>query len=84
MSELAREQAARVYARLLAGDVRLYNEEAVITGRSRGDLGVRLEEPITLARRRYLARCGRVDPDAVWLREAMRELLAGGREGLLD
>ena len=30
MSEAARETAARSFARLLAGEIRLYNEEAVI------------------------------------------------------
>lgn len=83
MSEIAREQAARMFARLLAGDVRLYNEEDVIVGRRRGDLAERLSGPISLAKRRYLSRCAAVDPEANWLREAMLEQLAGGRETIL-
>lgn len=77
------QAAARVLARLLAGELRLYNEESVIVGRARGDLAARLEQPIERARSRYLARFAHIDPGALLLKSELRNLLAGGRDDLL-
>jgi hypothetical protein len=78
-----RLQAARVFARLLAGDVRLYNEEAVLTGRTRGDLSSRLADPLRKARARYHARFSGIDPTQSLLRTELINAVAGGREDLL-
>ncbi len=75
MSEVARESAARVFARLLAGEVRLYHEEDVIAGRRRRDLAERLAGPIADAKKRYLERCSGLDPDARHLADALQAAL---------
>jgi len=77
MPEAARQQAARVFARLLAGEIRLYNEEAVVVGRLRGDLAERLAGPVEQARRRYLARYGDVDPSLSLLEAEIAGALGG-------
>jgi hypothetical protein len=78
-----RWEAARTFARLLAGDIRLYNEEAVVTGRRRGDLALRLAEPIQQARDRYLSRYSQLDPSGRLLRAELLQVVAGGDEALL-
>jgi len=78
-----RQEAACGFARLLAGEIRLYNEEAVMVGRRRGDLAIRLERPIDRARARYLAHFSEVDPDSSYLRIELVRVLAGGKSDLL-
>ena len=77
-----RPDTARLLARLLAGEIRLYNEEAVIAGRMREDLSA-LSPLIETARARYLARYAELDPGASLLRTELATLLAGGRKELL-
>jgi len=75
---------ARRFARLVATDIRLYNEEAVVLGRRHGDLAERLRESLDRGQdtfdRKFPALGGegrRV------LREAFVQVLAGGDETLL-
>ena len=84
MSEAARETAARSFARLLAGEIRLYNEEAVIVGRRRRDLAERLAAPIADAKRRYLERCSLHDPAARHLADALQAALDPAGAALLS
>jgi hypothetical protein len=83
MTDPSHRWAARSFARLLVGDIRLYNEEDVILGRRHGDLVQRLDHPLQQARQRYLARFAQVDPLASFLRTEMLEMLAAGRHDLL-
>jgi hypothetical protein len=77
-------EAARRFARLVATDIRLYNEEAVVLGRRNGDLEVRLEEPLGRGRETFLRRhedLGEAGLDL--LREAYVQVLAAGDEALI-
>jgi hypothetical protein len=49
-------EAARRYARLVATDIRLYNEEAVLLGRRSGDLAERLGEQLGRGKEAFLRR----------------------------
>ena len=82
MPQATRQQAARVFARLLAGEIRLYNEEAVVVGRLRGDLTERLSATLEQARRRYLARYGDVDPASALLEAEFAATLSGNGASL--
>lgn len=76
--------AARRFAKLVATDIRLYNEEAVLLGRRNGDLGERLAEHLTRGRETFLRRHGDLGPTAIEiLHEAYTQVLAGGDESLL-
>ena len=71
--------AARRYARLVATDIRLYNEEAVTLGRRNGDLVKRLEEHLGRGKETFLRRHGDLGPTAIeLLRDAYVQVLAGG------
>jgi hypothetical protein len=74
----------RRFARLVATDIRLYNEDLVQQGRTRGDLASRLAEPIQRGRESFSRRF----PDAGTeggrvLRDAFVQVLAGGDATLL-
>lgn len=76
--------AARRFARLVATDIRLYNEEAVLLGRRNGDLGERLSEHLMRGRETFLRRYGDLGPTALEiLHKAYTQVLAGGDEALL-
>jgi len=76
--------AARRYAKLVATDIRLYNEEAVVLGRRHGDLAQRLAEHLTRGKETFVKRHGSLGPVALEiLREAYVDVLAGGDAELL-
>jgi hypothetical protein len=77
-------EAARRYARLVATDIRLYNEEAVVLGRRNGDLAARLDEHLDQGEKTFLQRHG--DLGAVGLEilhDAYVQVLAGGDASLI-
>ena len=79
-----RREEARRYARLVATDIRLYNEEAVVVGRKQRDLVTRLAEPMRRGRESFARRF----PDlgaagAKLLDDAYTHVLAGGDASLL-
>jgi hypothetical protein len=76
--------AARRYAKLLATDIRLYNEEAVMLGRQHGDLVERLGEHLDRGKATFLKRHGELGPTALdILRDAYLQVLAGGKTELM-
>jgi hypothetical protein len=76
--------AARRYAKLLATDIRLYNEEAVTLGRRHGDLATRLSEHLDRGKATFLRRHGELGPTALEiLHEAYLQVLAGGKAELM-
>jgi hypothetical protein len=76
--------AARRFAKLVATDIRLYNEEAVLLGRRNADLGERLGEHLTRGKETFLKRHGALGPSALEiLHEAYVQVLAAGNEELL-
>jgi len=76
--------AARRFARLVATDVRLYNEEAVMQGRRNGDLAERLGEQLVRGRETFMRRHADLGGAALTiLREAYVDVLAGGNEELI-
>jgi len=76
--------AARRYAKLLATDIRLYNEEAVLLGRRNGDLVERLGEHLGRGKTTFLRRHGELGPTALEiLHEAYLQVLAGGNAELM-
>ncbi|MDH3628496.1 MAG: hypothetical protein OEV00_13170 [Acidobacteriota bacterium] len=77
-------EAARRFARLVATDIRLYNEEAVVQGRQAGDLAQRLAEPLARGKETYQRRHGALGATAVeLLHEACVQVLASGDASLL-
>lgn len=77
-------EAARRFARLVATDIRLYNEEAVLLGRRQRDLTDRLADQLTRGKEAFLKRHGALGRAALEvLRAAYVEVLAGGDETLL-
>ncbi len=79
-----RLEAARRFARLVATDIRLYNEQAVMLGRQHRDLAARLDEPMTLGRKSFLDRYGDLGPTAAeLLQQAYVDVLAGGDAKLI-
>jgi len=76
-------EAARRYARLVATDIRLYNEEAVVLGRRNGDLAERLGEHLGRGEETFLQRHGDLGPVGLEiLHDAYVQVLAGGDSGL--
>lgn len=77
--EESRDEARR-FARLLASEIKLYNEDAVAEGRERGNLSARLKDDIERGRRLYEQR---VAPDvragADYYYEELVDVLADGR-----
>jgi len=83
-AEDPRMAPARRYARLVATDIRLYNEEAVVLGRRDGDLAERLRESLMRGKETFLRRHGDLGPTGMKiLHEAYVEVLAGGESRLL-
>jgi hypothetical protein len=79
-----RREEARRFARLVATDIRLYNEEAVVLGRRNRDLFRRLEEQIDRGRETFDRRFPELGmPGKALLYEAYVEILAGGDADLL-
>jgi len=71
--------AARRFARLVATDIRLYNEETVLIGRRNGDLMDRLSDQIDRGRETFVKRHGGLGPAGLeLLRDAYVQVLAGG------
>lgn len=76
--------AARRFAKLVATDIRLYNEEAVMLGRREGDLANRLGDQIRRGKETFLKRHGAMGSAAATvLHQAFVEVLAAGDERLL-
>jgi hypothetical protein len=76
--------AARRYARLVATDIRLYNEEAVVLGRRNGDLTKRLGDQLDRGKATFMRRHGSLGPAALeLLHEAYVQVLAAGDAKLL-
>jgi hypothetical protein len=76
--------AARRYARLVATDIRLYHEEAVMLGQREGDLVQRLGDQLGLGKQTFLRRHGDLGPTALeLLREAYVQVLAAGNAELI-
>jgi hypothetical protein len=79
-----RREEARRFARLVATDIRLYNEEAVVLGRRNRDLFRRLAEQIERGREAFDRRFPDLGvPGIAVLHEAYVEILAGGDADLL-
>ena len=77
-------EAARRYARLVATDIRLYNEEAVVLGRRNGDLMSRLAEHLARGKETFMRRHGDLGPTGIEvLRDAYVQVLAAGDETLI-
>ena len=75
---------ARRYARLVATDIRLYNEEAVILGRRNGDLSERLGDHLGRGKETFLRRHGELGTVGIeLLHEAYIQVLAAGDPGLI-
>jgi hypothetical protein len=79
-AESERRDEARRFARLLASEIKLYNEDEVAEGRARGDLAVRLKDSIERGRRLYEERVpADVRSSRDYYFEELVEVLAGGR-----
>jgi hypothetical protein len=82
--EDAEVAAARRFAKLVATDIRLYNEDAVMLGRREKDLADRLGDQLGRGKATFLKRHGAMGSAAhEILYEAFVEVLAGGDEELL-
>jgi hypothetical protein len=86
--EIAEEDAevvaARRFAKLVATDIRLYNEDAVMTGRQEKDLADRLADQLGRGKSTFLNRHGAMGAAALEiLHEAYVEVLAAGDEEIL-
>jgi hypothetical protein len=76
--------AARRYARLVATDIRLYNEDAVVLGRKNGDLTQRLGEHLDRGKVTFLKRHGNLGPAGLGLlHDAYVQILAAGDAQLI-
>jgi hypothetical protein len=76
--------AARRYARLVATDIRLYNEEAVAQGKRNGDLLDRLGDQLGRGKETFLRRHGNLGPAGLEvLLQAYVDVLAGGDGNLI-
>jgi hypothetical protein len=77
-------EGAERHARLLLGEVKLYNESAIRLGRAERDLRVRLRDEIARARRTFYDRvpASIVDREAVFERELVRTLADGDADAL--
>lgn len=83
-AEPARQTEARSFARLVATDIRLYNEEAVLMGREHRDLAQRLGDQIDRARDTFKRRFGDMGHEGLdLLQDALVQVLAAGDATLL-
>jgi len=79
-----RREEARRFARLVATDIRLYNEEAVVVGRRQRDLVQRLAEQLQRGREAFAHRFPDLGPEGSnLLDEAYVQVLAGGDATLI-
>jgi hypothetical protein len=79
-----RREEARRYARLVATDIRLYNEEAVVVGRRQRDLARRLGEQFQRGRDAFSHRFPDLGPEGMkLLDDAYVQVLAGGDASLI-
>jgi hypothetical protein len=79
-----RREEARRFARLVATDIRLYNEEAVVVGRRERDLARRLSEQFQRGRDAFVHRFPDLGPDGMkLLDDAYVQVLAGGDPSLI-
>ncbi len=79
-----RREEARRYARLVATDIRLYNEEAVVVGRRQRDLARRLGDQFQRGRDAFSHRFPDLGPDGMkLLDDAYVQVLAGGDASLI-
>jgi len=77
--------AAKRFARLVATDIRLYNEEAVMLGRRNGDLEQRLSEHLVRGKETFVRRHGDLGTAGLEiLRDAYVQVLAAGDRKLLS
>ena len=75
---------ARRFARLVATEIRLYNEENVVLGRRHRDLAQRLADPLEQGRSTFNRRFPALGGDGIRvLEDAYVQVLAGGDETLL-
>lgn len=75
----ARLHEARRFARLVATDIRLYNEEAVLLGRRQKDLALRLEDQLKRGKESFLRRFSDLGSVGLTLlEEAYVEVLGAG------
>lgn len=76
--------AAMRFAKLVATDIRLYNEETILAGRQQGDLFDRVRDHLERGRETFEKRFPDLGPDGLSiLRDAYVQVLAGGDEGLI-
>lgn len=76
--------AAMRFAKLVATDIRLYNEDSVLAGRRQGDLFDRVRDHLERGRETFEKRFPDLGPDGLSiLRNAYIQVLAGGDEGLI-
>jgi hypothetical protein len=81
----ARRKEARTYAKLVATDIRLYNEEAVLLGRRHRDLENRLSDQLERGRESFRRRFPDLGQDGLGLlEEAYVQVLAAGDPALLS
>jgi hypothetical protein len=85
IDDAAAENApAMRYAKLIATDIRLYNEDAVVAGRQNGDLAARLGEHLKRGRDTFVRRYGELGAEGLdILHEAFVQVLAAGDHELL-
>ena len=80
-----RREEARRYARLVATDIRLYNEETVVLGRRQRDLAARLAEHLQRGRDAFARRFPDLGADGgKLLEEAYVQVLGGGDRSLFS
>jgi len=80
-SRESRDEARR-FARLLASEIKLYNEDAILEGRERGAFSARLRDDIDRGRRLYEERVPpEVRAGADYYHEELRDVLGDGRSG---
>ncbi|HEY3171306.1 MAG TPA: hypothetical protein VGK86_01905 [Thermoanaerobaculia bacterium] len=78
-TEESRDEARR-FARLLASEIKLYNEDAIVEGRERRNLSARLRDDIERGRRLYEQRVApEVRAGADYYYEELVDVLADGR-----
>jgi hypothetical protein len=79
-----RVEDARRFARLIATDIRLYNEDAVVQGRRHRDLAQRLGDQLARGRESFSRRFDGLGPEGEQiLRESYVQVLAGGDGSLI-
>jgi hypothetical protein len=79
-----RVQAARRFARLVATDIKIYHEEAVVLGRQKGDLVARLGDQFARGKEVFLRRHPALGAQGLGiLHEAFINVLADGESRLV-